>query len=77
MVVRRHALLEDSIRAVMSLGRDDMRKRWRIEFAGESDIENGNLTREWLTREWFQLVTEQIFDPDFGLWLFAMRNNEK
>jgi len=69
MVVRRHALLEDSVNAVMSLGRDDMRKRWRIEFAGEPGIEAGGLTREW-----FQLVTEKIFDPDFGLWLSSVNN---
>ena len=53
----------------MALGRDDMRKRWRIEFAGEPGIEAGGLTREW-----FQLVTEQIFDPDFGLWLSSDNN---
>jgi E3 ubiquitin-protein ligase NEDD4 len=46
-----------------------MRKRWRIEFAGEPGIEAGGLTREW-----FQLVTEQIFDPDFGLWLSSDNN---
>jgi E3 ubiquitin-protein ligase NEDD4 len=69
IVVRRHSLLEDSVSAIMSLGRNDMRKRWRIEFAGEPGIEAGGLTREW-----FQLVTEQIFDPDFGLWLSSCNN---
>ena len=69
IVVRRDALLEDSVSAVMSLGRNDMRKRWRIEFFGEPGIEAGGLTREW-----FQLVTEQIFDPDFGLWLSSSNN---
>jgi len=69
IVVRRHALLDDSVSAILALGRDDMRKRWRIEFAGEPGIEAGGLTREW-----FQLVTEQIFDPDFGLWLSSCNN---
>lgn len=69
IVVRRHSLLEDSVNAIMALGRDDMRKRWRIEFAGEPGIEAGGLTREW-----FQLVTEQIFDPDRGLWLSSVNN---
>jgi len=69
IVVRRDTLLEDSVNAVLSLGRDDMRKRWRIEFAGEPGIEAGGLTREW-----FQLVTEQIFDPDFGLWQSSVNN---
>lgn len=69
LVVRRHSLLSDSVDAVMSLGREDMRKRWRIEFLGEPGIDAGGVTREW-----FQLVTEQIFDPDFGLWLSSVNN---
>lgn len=69
IVVRRDSLLDDSVNAVIALGRDDMRKRWRIEFAGEPGIEAGGLTREW-----FQLVTEQIFDPDFGLWQSSVNN---
>jgi len=69
IAVRRDNLLEDSVNAIMSLGRDDMRKRWRIEFIGEPGIEAGGLTREW-----FQLVTEQIFDPDRGLWLSSSNN---
>ena len=59
----------DSVDAVMALGREDMKKRWRFEFVGEPGIEAGGLTREW-----FQLVTEQIFDPDFGLWLSSNNN---
>ncbi|KAL3909205.1 MAG: hypothetical protein SGARI_002715 [Bacillariaceae sp.] len=69
IVVRRHSLLNDSVDAVMSLGREDMRKRWRIEFLGEPGIDAGGVTREW-----FQLLTEQIFDPDFGLWLSSVNN---
>lgn len=69
IVIRRQTLLEDSVNAIMALSRDDMRKRWRIEFSGEPGIEAGGLTREW-----FQLVTEQIFDPDRGLWLSSVNN---
>jgi len=69
IVIRRQTLLEDSVNAIMALSREDMRKRWRIEFAGEPGIEAGGLTREW-----FQLVTEQIFDPDRGLWLSSVNN---
>lgn len=69
IVVRRHSLLQDSVDAVMALGREDMRKRWRFEFLGEPGIDAGGVTREW-----FQLVTEQIFDPDFGLWLSSVNN---
>lgn len=67
--VRRSSLLHDSVDAVMSLGREDLRKIWRFEFIGEMGIDAGGLAREW-----FQLVTEQIFDPDRGLWLSGSGN---
>ena len=69
LVVRRHQLLNDSVDSVMSLGREDLRKPWRIEFFGEPAIDAGGVTREW-----FQLVSEQLFDPDMGLWLSSVNN---
>jgi hypothetical protein len=69
IVVRRKFLLQDSVDAIMSLGRDDLRKRWRIEFLGEPGLDAGGLTKEW-----FQLVTEKIFDPAVGLWKFSFNN---
>jgi hypothetical protein len=63
MNVRRDYLLSDSIDAVMSLSRKDLRKVWRFEFIGEIGIDAGGLAREW-----FQLVTTEIFDPFMGLW---------
>lgn len=67
--VRRPTLLHDSIKAVMSLGREEMRKIWRFEFMGEQGIDAGGLAKEW-----FQLVTEAIFDADSGLWSFSENN---
>lgn len=67
--VRRSHLLLDSVDAVMGLGRDDMCKRWRIEFLGEPAIDAGGPTKEW-----FELVTEQVYDPACGLWIPSMNN---
>lgn len=69
IAVRRKYLLMDSVDSIMSLGRDDLRKRWRFEFLGEPGIDSGGVTREW-----FQLVTEQIMDPAFGLWKSSVNN---
>ena len=69
IAIRRKYLLLDSVDAIMSLGRDDLRKRWRFEFLGEPGIDSGGVTREW-----FQLVTEQIMDPAFGLWKSSVNN---
>ena len=69
LLVRRKHLLHDSIEAVMSLSRTDLSKIWRFEFMGEVGIDAGGLAREW-----FQLVTEEIFNPDMGLWLPSATN---
>lgn len=67
--IRREHLLHDSILAVMSLGRDDLRKIWRFEFLDEVGIDAGGLAREF-----YELVTSQLFDADTGLWLSNSTN---
>jgi hypothetical protein len=69
MNVRRDYLLSDSMEAVMSLSRKDLRKVWRFEFIGEAGIDAGGLAREW-----FELVTDEVFDPDMGLWQTSATN---
>lgn len=69
LFVRRKYLLHDSVDAVMALSREDMRKRWRVEFLGEPGIDAGGVSREW-----FELVTEQVFDPAFGLFISSSNN---
>jgi hypothetical protein len=61
--IRRKHLLYDSIDAVMSLSRKDLRKLWRFEFIGEGALDAGGVAREW-----FELVSKAIFDADLGLW---------
>eukprot|EP00535_Pseudo-nitzschia_heimii_P005716 CAMPEP_0197189868 /NCGR_PEP_ID=MMETSP1423-20130617/20545_1 /TAXON_ID=476441 /ORGANISM="Pseudo-nitzschia heimii, Strain UNC1101" /LENGTH=880 /DNA_ID=CAMNT_0042642105 /DNA_START=453 /DNA_END=3095 /DNA_ORIENTATION=- len=69
MNIRRQYLLGDSVDAVMSLSRKDLRKLWRFEFIGEMGIDAGGLAREW-----FELVCNEIFDPDTGLWTSSATN---
>jgi hypothetical protein len=59
MNVRRDYLLSDSMDTVMSLSANDLRKVWRFEFIGEAGIDAGELAREW-----FELVTNECFDPN-------------
>jgi len=61
--IRRDYLLSDSMASVMSLSRKDMRKMWKFEFIDETGFDAG-----YSMREWFQLVTEELFNPDTGLW---------
>jgi len=69
VLVRTEHLLHDSIEAVMSLSRTDLRKTWRFEFLGKEAIDAGGLAREW-----FQLVSEELFNPNMGLWLPSASN---
>lgn len=70
--VRRQFLLRDSLDAVKSLSRNDMRKLWRFEFIGEDDR---NVDYETLTREWIVLIWKAMFDPDLGLWKSSTSTN--
>jgi hypothetical protein len=69
LLVRRDHLLTDSLRALLSLSVEDMRRSWEIVFVGESGIDQGGLTKEWL-----QCVTEQIFVPSTGLFVPSVNN---
>ena len=42
----------------MGLSRKELRKVWRFEFIGEAGIDAGGLAREW-----FELVTNEVFEP--------------
>jgi hypothetical protein len=64
-----HVQRSHSIDALKSLSRKDLRKLWRFEFIGEMGIDAGGLAREW-----FELVTKEIFDPDMGLWQSSESN---
>jgi len=67
--VRREYLLEDSIHAITSLSRKDMRRMWRIEFINEPGLDAGGPAREW-----FDLVTKECFNPERGLWISSFTN---
>ena len=69
MNVRRRFLLRDSVDAIMSLSRKDLHKLWRFNFVSEMVVDAGGLARKW-----FQLVTEEIFDPNLGLWQSSSAN---
>jgi len=69
LFVRREHLLNDSLRAVLSLSPGQMQAKWRVRFWGEEALDDGGLSKEW-----FHLLTETLLDPATGL--FAGRNEE-
>ena len=67
--VRRSNLLVDAMEAVMSVKKEDMRKTWRFEFQNEPGVDAGGVAREW-----FQLSSEQLFNPDVALFSYSAIN---
>lgn len=66
--VRRRCILEDSYRAIMtSLPKVDLLKTklW-IEFEGEVGLDYGGLAREW-----FYLISKEMFNPYYGLFEYS------
>jgi len=67
--VRRHSLLQDSMEGLESIKPADMHKVLRFEFIGEPGLDAGGVTREW-----YNLVSEQLFNPDCGLFTYSSVN---
>ncbi|XP_044747112.1 E3 ubiquitin-protein ligase NEDD4 isoform X2 [Coccinella septempunctata] len=70
--VRRRCILEDSYRAIMtSLPKVDLLKTklW-IEFEGEVGLDYGGLAREW-----FYLISKEMFNPYYGLFEYSAMDN--
>jgi hypothetical protein len=62
--VRRDRLLEDSFNQIMSMSVGDLRRWLRVQFVDEPGVDAGGLEREW-----FELITEALFDPSTGLFM--------
>lgn len=66
--VRRECLVEDSLTSVsevVATGVNEIKKKLRIEFVGEEGVDAGGLRKEW-----FLLLTRDIFDPMHGLFIY-------
>lgn len=83
--LRRSRVLEDSFAAVMKIRGDDMKKRLVIRFEGEDGLDYGGVSRydKWLIpgsplifiREWFFLISHEIFNPSYGLFQYSAHDN--
>ena len=67
--IRRSNLLLDSMEAICSMDTDDMKKIFRFEFIGEPALDAGGVAREW-----YSLISEYLFNPDCGLFLYSSVN---
>uniref|UniRef100_A0A672Z7P1 E3 ubiquitin-protein ligase n=1 Tax=Sphaeramia orbicularis TaxID=375764 RepID=A0A672Z7P1_9TELE len=71
MKLRRNAVLEDSYRRILSVKRPDLLKaRLWVEFEGEKGLDYGGVAREW-----FFLMSKEMFNPYYGLFEYSATDN--
>ncbi|XP_038606129.1 E3 ubiquitin-protein ligase NEDD4 isoform X5 [Tachyglossus aculeatus] len=71
MKLRRTAILEDSYRRIIAVKRADFLKaRLWIEFDGEKGLDYGGVAREW-----FFLISKEMFNPYYGLFEYSATDN--
>ncbi|XP_006894577.1 PREDICTED: E3 ubiquitin-protein ligase NEDD4 isoform X2 [Elephantulus edwardii] len=71
MKLRRATVLEDSYRRIMAVKRADFLKaRLWIEFDGEKGLDYGGVAREW-----FFLISKEMFNPYYGLFEYSATDN--
>ncbi|XP_041464657.1 E3 ubiquitin-protein ligase NEDD4-like isoform X1 [Lytechinus variegatus] len=69
--VHRNNLLEDSYRGISSIRNADLLKaRLWIEFTGETGLDYGGVAREW-----FFLLSKEMFNPYYGLFEYSAMDN--
>ena len=64
--VTRNDIFEDSYQQIMNMRVRDLRKRLLIKFRGEEGLDYGGLAREWIF-----YLSQQMFDPYYGLFEYS------
>lgn len=70
LVVHRNKVFEDSYIQIMDKDPRDLRNKLWIEFSDEAGLDYGGVTREW-----FFLLSHQIFNPYYGLFEYSATDN--
>ncbi|XP_062867498.1 E3 ubiquitin-protein ligase NEDD4-like isoform X2 [Trichomycterus rosablanca] len=71
MKLHRSSIFEESYRRIMSLKRPDVLKsRLWIEFESEKGLDYGGVAREW-----FFLISKEMFNPYYGLFEYSATDN--
>ncbi|KAL3998524.1 HECT-domain (ubiquitin-transferase) family protein [Acanthocheilonema viteae] len=70
ITVRRIQLFEDSYRQIMQLSPNLLRAKLWIEFENETGLDYGGVAREW-----FYLLSHNIFSPYYGLFEYSATDN--
>jgi E3 ubiquitin-protein ligase NEDD4 len=70
IVVRREHIFEDSFNEIMRYPAYELKKRLMIKFHGEEGLDYGGLSREF-----FFLLSHEMFNPSYGLFEYSAHDN--
>lgn len=73
--VRRDFLIDDALVELEMVAMEnptDLKKQLVVEFEGEQGVDEGGVSKEF-----FQLVVEEIFNPDYGMFTTQVRYQPK
>jgi len=68
--VRRAMIFEDSYAVVMKMPAESLKMRLMISFDGEDGLDFGGVSREW-----FFLLSHEMFNPSYGLFEYTTHDN--
>lgn len=71
--MRRDHLIEDALVELEVVAMEnpyDLKKQLVVEFEGEQGVDEGGVSKEF-----FQLVVEEIFNPDYGMFTTQVCKN--
>ena len=61
--IDRHRMLEETLAIIKKAKPKELRKHLRVKFKGEEGVDAGGVTKEF-----FQLLSEELFDVSSGMW---------
>ncbi|XP_078677677.1 E3 ubiquitin-protein ligase NEDD4-like isoform X1 [Branchiostoma floridae x Branchiostoma belcheri] len=71
MKLHRNSILEDSYRTIMACKKaDNLKAKLWIDFEGEKGLDYGGVAREW-----FYLLSHEMFNPYYGLFEYSANDN--
>ncbi|CDK13617.1 E3 ubiquitin-protein ligase wwp-1 [Caenorhabditis elegans] len=70
ITVSRNNVFEDSFQEIMRKNAVDLRRRLYIQFRGEEGLDYGGVAREW-----FFLLSHEVLNPMYCLFMYAGNNN--
>ena len=65
--VRRSNIVNDTLNIILSYDASSYKLPLRVIFDGEEGIDEGGVTKEF-----FQLMIKELFDPDFGMFIYDL-----